>query len=188
MFIFHYFVIRLKNCNFGVQPDGETGSAEEQPASNMAVSKLETVENGSRSVRGGFNFTRMAIPLRKPLPSIREKLFVNCDVRQGPVKCLVNFVNFLWTFLVKLVFLFWTMQNYSYFCIRKGSFPLKEILRTAQATILGAGVSPGRKGSQKSTLFYLSGNIFNPSNRPWLAYIFAFITSKAGLVLSGLIT
>lgn len=64
------------------------------------------------------------------------------------------------------------MRNYSYFCIRKGSFPLKEILRTAQATILGAGVSPGRKGSQKSTLFYLSGNIFNPSNRPWLAYIF----------------
>jgi len=43
-----------------VQPDEETGSAEEQPASNMAASKLETVEYRSRSVRGGFNFTRMA--------------------------------------------------------------------------------------------------------------------------------
>ena len=23
------------------------------------------------------------------MPSVREKIFVNCDVRQGPVKCLV---------------------------------------------------------------------------------------------------
>ena len=51
-----------------MRPDEETGSAEEQPASNMAASKLETIEYRSRSVRGGFNFTRMAIPLRKPLP------------------------------------------------------------------------------------------------------------------------
>ena len=29
-------------CNFAVQPDEETGSAEEQPASNMAVPALET--------------------------------------------------------------------------------------------------------------------------------------------------
>ena len=42
--ISHYFVIRLKNINFGVQPDEETGSAEEQPASNMVAPKLETVE------------------------------------------------------------------------------------------------------------------------------------------------
>jgi hypothetical protein len=33
-----------KNSNFGMQPDEETGSAEEQPASNMAAPKLETVE------------------------------------------------------------------------------------------------------------------------------------------------
>ena len=51
--------------NFGVQPDEETGYAEEQAASNMAAPRLETVEYRSRSVRGGFNFTRMAIPLRK---------------------------------------------------------------------------------------------------------------------------
>ena len=72
-----------------MQPDEETGSAEEQPASNMAASKLETVEYRSRSVRGGFNFTRMAIPLRKPLSSVREKLFVNGYVWQRPVERFV---------------------------------------------------------------------------------------------------
>ena len=34
----------MKNYNFEVQPDEETGSAEEQPASNMAAPRLETVE------------------------------------------------------------------------------------------------------------------------------------------------
>ena len=37
MIISHCFDIRRKNSNFGVQPDEETGSAEEQPASNMAT-------------------------------------------------------------------------------------------------------------------------------------------------------
>ena len=41
--ISHYFVIRLKIINFEVQSDEETGSAEEQPTSNMAAPTLETV-------------------------------------------------------------------------------------------------------------------------------------------------
>lgn len=69
-----------------MQPDEETGSAEEQPASNMAAPKLETVEYRSRSIRGGFNFTRMAIPLRKPLPSVREQCLVHGYVWQCPVE------------------------------------------------------------------------------------------------------
>ena len=72
-----------------MHPEEETGSAEEQPASNMVAPRLETVEYLSRSVWDGFNFTRMASPLRKPLLSVREKLFVNCYVRQGSVECLV---------------------------------------------------------------------------------------------------
>lgn len=72
-----------------MQPDEETGYAEEQAASNMAAPRLETVEYRSRSVRGGFNFTRMAIPLRKPLSSVREKLFVNGYVWQRPVERFV---------------------------------------------------------------------------------------------------
>ena len=72
-----------------MQPDEETGSAEEQPASNMAAPRLETVEYRSRSLWGGFNFTRMAVPLRKPLPSIKKQLLVNGDVWQSPVERLM---------------------------------------------------------------------------------------------------
>ena len=74
-----------------MQPDEETGSAEEQPASNMVAPRLETVEYRSRSVWDGFNFTRMASPLRKPLLSVREKLFVNCYYNRQNEKC-----NFEW--------------------------------------------------------------------------------------------
>ena len=72
-----------------MQPDEETGSAEEQPASNMAAPRLETVEYRNRSVWGGFNFTRMAIPLRKPLPSVRKQRLVCCYIRQCPVEGLM---------------------------------------------------------------------------------------------------
>ena len=69
-----------------MQPDEETGYAEEQPASNMAAPILETVEYRSRSTRSGFNFTRMAVPLRKPFPSVRKQSLVNGNVRQRPVE------------------------------------------------------------------------------------------------------
>ena len=75
--------------NFGVQPDEETGSAEEQPVSNMAAPRLETVEYRSRSTRDGFNFPRMAIPLRKPLPSVGEKRLVDRDIGQCSVEGLM---------------------------------------------------------------------------------------------------
>lgn len=72
-----------------MQPDEETGSAEEQPVSNMAVPRLETVEYRSRSTRDGFSFTRIATPLRKPLPSVGEKRLVDCDIGQCSVEGLM---------------------------------------------------------------------------------------------------
>ena len=43
VFISPYLHLYVLFRNFAPQPDEETGSAEEQPASNMAVPALETV-------------------------------------------------------------------------------------------------------------------------------------------------
>ena len=50
---------------FAPQPDEEAGSAEEQPASNMAVPTLKAVDE-SRPTHGRLTAFRRARPLRKP--------------------------------------------------------------------------------------------------------------------------
>ena len=54
-------------CTFVPQPDEETGSAEEQPASNKAVPTLKAVEKlKSRPWVGRLTAFRRAFPLKKP--------------------------------------------------------------------------------------------------------------------------
>lgn len=72
-----------------MQPDEETGYAEEQPASNMAAPKLETVEYRGRSERGRLQLHQDGHSAKKTFPSVWKKRFVDCDIWQCPVESLV---------------------------------------------------------------------------------------------------
>lgn len=57
-----------------MQPNEETDSAEDQPASNMAAPTLETVGLQEPSPQRRFHIFRRAVPLRKPTPVEKQSL------------------------------------------------------------------------------------------------------------------